>query len=45
MPGFTPISMYTKLWAASGLTFNELVHRLIELGLERFTENSGRRIS
>lgn len=35
MPGFTPISMYPKLWAASGLTYSELLDRLIELALER----------
>src|SRR3981081_2372096 len=35
MPGFTAISMYPKLWAASGLEYPELIHRLIQLGLER----------
>ncbi len=35
IPGFTPISMYPKLWAASGLGYNELVARLVELALER----------
>jgi D-alanine-D-alanine ligase len=35
MPGFTPISMYPKLWLASGLSYGELIDRLIELGLER----------
>jgi D-alanine-D-alanine ligase len=35
MPGFTSISMYPKLWAASGLSYPELIERLIELGLER----------
>jgi D-alanine-D-alanine ligase len=38
MPGFTSISMYPKLWAASGLTYPELIDRLILLGLERFEE-------
>lgn len=38
MPGFTPISMYTKLWAASGVPFDALVRRLVELGEERFRE-------
>ena len=38
MPGFTPISMYPKLWAESGLPFPELLNRLIELGLERASE-------
>ena len=39
MPGFTKISMYSKLWAASGLSYEKLVDRLIELALERFEEN------
>jgi D-alanine-D-alanine ligase len=35
MPGFTAISMYPKLWAASGLPYPDLIDRLIELGMER----------
>ncbi|MBI5352156.1 MAG: D-alanine--D-alanine ligase [Chloroflexi bacterium] len=35
LPGFTSISMYPKLWQASGLTYTQLVDRLIELALER----------
>ena len=35
MPGFTAISMYPKLWAASGLEYPDLIDRLIELGIER----------
>ena len=35
IPGFTKISMYPKLWEASGLTFKDLVKRLIELAMER----------
>ena len=38
MPGFTAISMYAKLWAASGIAYPELVDRLIELALERYAE-------
>jgi D-alanine-D-alanine ligase len=45
MPGFTPISMYAKLWAASGITFEQLIRRLIALGEERFRERSARKIS
>jgi len=45
MPGFTPISMYPRLWAASGVPFEKLVHRLVELGLERYRERNERRIS
>ena len=36
IPGFTQISMYPKLWAASGLPYGKLIDRLIELALERF---------
>jgi D-alanine-D-alanine ligase len=35
IPGFTKISMYPKLWEASGLPYNKLVDRLIELAVER----------
>jgi D-alanine-D-alanine ligase len=35
MPGFTPVSMYAKMWAASGLTYSSLLDRLIELAIER----------
>jgi D-alanine-D-alanine ligase len=35
IPGFTSISMYPKLWEASGLSYAGLVDRLIELALER----------
>jgi len=35
MPGFTPISMYPKLWQASGVSYPELIDRLVELALER----------
>jgi len=40
IPGFTDISMYAKLWEASGLPYNRLLDRLIELGFERFREQS-----
>jgi D-alanine-D-alanine ligase len=35
LPGFTKISMYPKLWEASGLSYQKLVDRLIELAMER----------
>jgi len=35
MPGFTPTSVYAKLWAASGVPYPELVERLCRLGVER----------
>src|SRR5438874_5279379 len=38
MPGFTSISMYPKLWAASGVGYSELIDRLIQLGLDRHAE-------
>jgi D-alanine-D-alanine ligase len=38
MPGFTSISMYPKLWAATGVTYPDLIDRLIQLGLERHGE-------
>ncbi|WP_308116746.1 D-alanine--D-alanine ligase family protein [Nocardioides sp. TRM66260-LWL] len=37
MPGFTPISMYSKMWEASGLPYSALVDELIALALERPT--------
>ncbi|MDR0601212.1 MAG: D-alanine--D-alanine ligase [Treponema sp.] len=36
MPGFTRISMYPKLWEASGVSYTELISRLIDLAMERF---------
>src|SRR5579862_3934761 len=38
MPGFTAISMYPKLWAASGLAYPQLIEQLIRLGQERHEE-------
>jgi D-alanine-D-alanine ligase len=35
IPGFTPVSMYPKLWEASGLAYSELIDELIELAIER----------
>jgi len=40
IPGFTNISMYPKLWEVSGLPFQDLLDRLLELGLERFRDQS-----
>lgn len=36
LPGFTNISMYPKLWEASGLPYPELIHQLIQLAVNRF---------
>lgn len=35
MPGFTPISMYPKLWIASGMSYAELIDELVRLAIER----------
>ena len=45
IPGFTPISMYPKLWEASGLPYPQLVDRLVELALERHRERGRTRYS
>lgn len=45
MPGFTSISMYPKLWAATGLEYPRLIDRLIELALERHAEKKNTRYS
>lgn len=38
MPGFTQISMYPKMWEATGIGYEELIDKLIVLGVERFKE-------
>jgi D-alanine-D-alanine ligase len=38
MPGFTSISMYPKLWQATGVSYKVLIDRLIALALERHRE-------
>ncbi|TMD17226.1 MAG: ATP-grasp domain-containing protein, partial [Chloroflexi bacterium] len=38
IPGFTRISMYPKLWEASGLSYPSLIERLVELAIERFND-------
>jgi D-alanine-D-alanine ligase len=40
LPGFTPISMYPKLWEASGVSYTELIDRLIQLAFERHADKS-----
>jgi D-alanine-D-alanine ligase len=45
IPGFTTISMYSKLWAASGITYPVLLDRLIALALERHAEKQQLRTS
>ncbi len=43
IPGFTPISMFPRLWEASGIGYSELLDRLIQLALERHAERSSLR--
>ncbi len=38
LPGFTPISMYPRLWQHAGVTYPELISQLVDLALERFEE-------
>ena len=45
IPGFTTISMYSKLWAASGVDYSTLLDSLIELALERHAEKQQLRTS
>jgi D-alanine-D-alanine ligase len=40
LPGFTSISMYPKLWEATGLKYKDLMTTLIELAIERHSEKS-----
>ena len=40
MPGFTPYSMYPKLWEHSGVSYPELISRLIQLAIQRYEEKS-----
>jgi len=45
MPGFTSISMYPKLWGATGVPYRELIDRLIQFGIERYEEKKRNRYS
>ena len=42
MPGMTPISMYPKLWEAAGVSYTEVMDRLIDLAVARHARRSGR---
>jgi D-alanine-D-alanine ligase len=44
IPGFTSISMYPKLWDASGLPYDQLVQRLLDLAVERFDAEQEKRV-
>ncbi len=45
MPGFTAISMYPKLWGATGVSYPELIDRLIQFGIERHEDKKRNRYS
>jgi D-alanine-D-alanine ligase len=45
IPGFTPISMYPKLWEASGIPYSELIDRLIQLAIERHEDKTRNKTS
>jgi D-alanine-D-alanine ligase len=45
LPGFTQISMYPKLWEATGIPYRDLITRLIELALDRQKEKDRNRYS
>lgn len=45
IPGFTKISMYPKLWEATGITYSELIDRLIQLAIERFAKEQALKTS
>ncbi|HXI27822.1 MAG TPA: hypothetical protein VNG89_05360, partial [Vicinamibacterales bacterium] len=45
LPGFTTISMYSQLWAASGLEYPQLIDRLIALAIERHADKQQLRTS
>jgi D-alanine-D-alanine ligase len=42
IPGFTPISMFPRLWQTAGLTYRELISRLVDLALTRFSAKEAR---
>lgn len=45
LPGFTSISMYPKLWEASGISYPNLIDKLIQLALERFEQEKRKKVS
>ncbi len=45
IPGFTPISMYPKLWEASGLAYPDLIDKLVQLALERHARRVKKRLT
>jgi D-alanine-D-alanine ligase len=45
IPGFTKISMYPKMWEATGISYTKLIDRLIGLALERFRREQRLKVS
>jgi D-alanine-D-alanine ligase len=45
IPGFTNVSMYTKMWEASGVTYTQLIDRLIQLALERHADKKRNKVT
>ena len=45
IPGFTPISMYPKLWQTSGLGYSELIDKLVDLAIERHQRRASKRLT
>ena len=42
IPGFTPISMYPKMWAATGVPYRQLIDELVDAGLARHRNRAAR---
>ena len=45
IPGFTSVSMYPRLWEASGVSYSKLIDRLIQLALERYQDKKQNKTS
>jgi len=45
IPGFTSVSMYPRLWEASGISYSDLIDQLIQLALERHQDKNQNKIS
>lgn len=45
MPGFTKISMYPKMWTKSGISYEKLIDRIIELGFEQHAKKNEKKVS
>ncbi len=45
IPGFTDISMYPKLWEASGIPYTDLITKIIDLGIEKYKEKNSKKTS